>query len=341
MASVWTAGGLVLLQPRSQAITQDGRWPLLDLRDFSQPLPEHWVTPTSDFYIQSAFGTPELDRDRWKLELSGLLDRPLSLSFTDLLSLPAEDIYWTLECIGNPAGGQLAGNALWRGTRLRPLLERAGVRPEARAFALRSADEYETGLLRQELLQEDVFLVYRMNGEPLPPEHGYPVRIFIPGKYGQKQPKWLTQIEAIAEPFRGYWERRGWSDRAPILTHGLARQVQRQRVFTGNKRVQSPPGWVAIAGMALASNVWIDRVEVSRDGGSIWEIAEQTRPSTPYEWTVWRHQWFFIAPGQHQLLARAVAGEDVQPLNDIIPLDGNQAILQVQLEVSDRSPVLR
>ena len=240
--------------------------------------------------------------------------------------------YWTLECIGNQAGGELLGNARWRGTRLLPLLQRAGIKQEATAFAFRAADGYETGVLLEELMHEDVLLAYEMNGAPLTRDHGYPLRILIPGKYGQKQPKWITEIEAIAEPIKGHWERQGWSDRADILTHALARQVQQERVSIRNRKVNGQSGWLAIAGMALASQRAIDRVEVSRDGGTTWQVAEQTHPASTYEWTLWRHRWQF-QPGEYQLLARAIAGADRQPMDDIIPFDGNQAVLKLDLTI--------
>ena len=325
-------GAVLTTDNPAAALTVDGSWPLLDLSDFSQPLPEHWVTPIADFYVQSAFATPDVNLEEWRLAIFGLVTDPLTLSLADIQAEPAEEVYWTLECIGNQAGGELVGNARWRGIRLLPLLERVGLLPQATAFALRGADGYETGVLREELLHADVFLVYGMNGELLPIDHGYPLRILIPGKYGQKQPKWISEIEAIAQPIKGHWERRGWSDRANILTHALSRQVQQERVSIRNRRLKTPPGQVVIAGMALASQTAIDRVEVSQDGGKTWEVAEQTRPPTPYEWTVWRHRWAFMA-GQYRLMARAIAGEDIQPLNDVIPLDGNQAVLTLDLTV--------
>ena len=332
-AGMWLSGRTIALSPgRVEALTRNGTWPLLDLADFSQPLPEHWVTPTADFYVQSAFTTPEIKAEQWQLKLSGLLNNPLALSLAELQAKPEEDRYWTLECIGNQAGGELLGNARWQGTPLLPILQRVGVKPEATAFALRAADGYETGVLREELMHEDVLLAYGMNGEPLSPERGYPLRILIPGKYGQKQPKWITEIEAISEPIKGHWERQGWSDRANVLTHALTRQVQQERVSIRNRHLDAPAGWVAIAGMALASLRGIDRVEVSRDSGTTWQVAEQTHPPTPYEWTLWRHRWQF-PPGHYQLLARAIAGQERQPLDDIIPFDGNQAVLKLHLEV--------
>ena len=336
-SGLWLAGTAIAPQ-RSDALTVDGQWPLLDLSDFSTPLPDHWVTSIADFYVQSAFPQPEIPPEdvrssRWQLSISGLVDAPISLSLSDIQSQPTEEVYWTLACIGNQAGGELLGNARWQGTRLLPLLNRVGVMPDARAFALRGADGYETGVTRAELLHPDTMLVYGMNGEPLPAQHGYPLRILIPGKYGQKQPKWLTEIEALAEPIAGHWERQGWSDRANILTHALSRQVQQERVSIRNRHLTGTSGEVAIAGMALASAQPIDRVDVSKDGGMTWEPAEISLPPTPYEWTLWRHRWQ-LQPGDYTLMARAVVGDETQPLDDIIPLDGNQAVLAIDVAIA-------
>ena len=335
-SGIWLAG-LAIAPQRSHALTLDGKWPLLDLSDFATPLPDHWITPTKDFYVQSALPQPDIDpadvnSDRWHLSISGLVSSPRSLSLSHIKNQPVEDVYWTLVCIGNQAGGELLGNARWQGTRLLPLLEQVGIVSEARAFALRGADEYETGVLREELLHPDTMLVYGMNGEQLPAKHGYPLRILIPGKYGQKQPKWLMEIEALAEPIAGHWERQGWSDRANVLTHALSRQVQQERVSIRNRHLQVETGEVAIAGMALASSKHVDRIEVSHDGGTTWSVAEQNQPPTPYEWTLWRHRWQ-LDPGEYRLMARAVAGSDIQPLDDVIPLDGNQAVLAIDVEI--------
>ncbi|MEM9568255.1 MAG: molybdopterin-dependent oxidoreductase [Cyanobacteria bacterium P01_E01_bin.34] len=336
-SGVWLAG-IAIAPQRSEALTVDGKWPLLDLSDFTTPLPDHWVTPITDFYVQSALPQPEItsddvSSDRWQLTVSGLVNTPISLSLSDIQSQPSEEVYWTLACIGNQAGGELLGNARWQGTRLLPLLEQVGVMTVAQAFALRGADGYETSVLPQELLHPDTMLVYSMNGESLPAQHGYPLRILIPGKYGQKQPKWLTEIEALVEPISGHWERQGWSDRANILTHALSRQVQQERVSIRNRRLTGESGEVAIAGMALASSIPIERVEVSQDGGMTWEIAEHNHPPSPYEWTLWRHRWQ-LEQGEYRLMARAIAGNETQPLEDIIPLDGNQAVLEIDLDVT-------
>ncbi|MDX2272023.1 MAG: molybdopterin-dependent oxidoreductase [Cyanobacteriota bacterium] len=346
--SLWL-GGSVMSQQLSGTEILEGAFPLLDLRDFSQPLPAHWLTETSAFYVQSAFGTPEVDLDTWRLTIDGLVKQSLSFTLAEIQAEPAEDFYWTLQCIGNPAGGELIGNALWRGCRLLPLLERVGIPSTTPAFALHGADGYVTALPTASLLHPDVRLAYRMNGDPLPAQHGAPLRVFIPGKYGQKQPKWLTQITGIPSWQKGHWERLGWSNEANILTQALPRQLQSmadpppspalskgQRVSQKVSRLTLPTGRIVLAGVALASGQAISQVLVSADGGTTWQIANQNQPDTPYEWTLWRYAWSLPEVGNYELMARAVTPDGAQqPLNDIIPFDGTNAVLRIRLKLVD------
>jgi DMSO/TMAO reductase YedYZ molybdopterin-dependent catalytic subunit len=164
------------------------------------------LTPNRDFYVTSYGGTPRVDLNRWNLKIHGLVERPMALTYADIMRMPAIRQTLTLECIGNPPDGSAIGNAEWTGVKLKPLLERAGVRRSAVYVAMRAADGYATGVPAAEIMRDENWLVYLMNGQRLPAEHGYPLRIFIPGKYGMKQPKWLTDLEFVATPFIGFWE---------------------------------------------------------------------------------------------------------------------------------------
>jgi DMSO/TMAO reductase YedYZ molybdopterin-dependent catalytic subunit len=172
------------------------------------------LTANRDFYVTSYGGTPNVDANHWRLKIHGLVHQPLTLTYAELTRMPSIRRTLTLECIGNPPDGNAIGNAEWTGLELRPLLDRIGIKPNAVYAAMRGADGYYTGVPVAELIRPENWLVYRMNGEPLPHEHGFPLRIFIPGKYGMKQPKWLTEIELVDTPFTGYWEARGWSNEA-------------------------------------------------------------------------------------------------------------------------------
>lgn len=336
-----TSGGFITasLLPGCQLLPQSVE-PLF-LLDLLQPeslLPEHIITPLSEFYVQSYALPPNVRVEEWRIKIYGAIAHPLSLSFDDILSAPQQDFYLTMECLGNPAGGNLIGNAQWTGTPLLPFLERVGVKPEATEFILHGADSYETTLPVAEVMRKEVCLVHRMNGEPLTQSHGYPLRVLIPGHFGQKQPKWLVGIEAITNRKRGFWERQGWSNTAEIPTHALVRQVQETRVWNRHNRVSfsknSDKSWsdgVLIAGVALDKSSPIQAIEVSTNGGKTWESAEQNRPESPHEWTLWRYRWTPQQAGSYKLLARAVSQQDVQQLKDANYKDGNTGILQIQV----------
>ncbi len=320
----------------------------LDLRESSTPLPEHLLTPLSEFYVQSYAVAPTVDVAAWNLKVTGAVATPLTLTLADVMSAPQETFYLTMECIGNPAGGNLIGNAEWTGTPLLPFLQRAGVQPEAVEFVLHGADGYRTTLPVADVMRPDVRLVHLMNGQPLSKEHGYPLRILVPGHFGQKQPKWLTGIEAIVSSQKGYWERWGWSNTALIPTHALSRQLQQTRVWNGRYQVSFPKtgeaGWgngVLIAGVALDGSAPIQRISVSLDGGNTWNLAEQSHPTSPHEWTIWRLAWRPEQPGRYILLARAESnrsphplfGDSIQPLDDPISRDGSSGILKIQVDL--------
>ena len=158
------------------------------------------ITPNDEFYVTSKGLTPRVDRDRWQLRIDGLVSSPLSLGFANLLALPPVEKQLTLECISNPIGGNALGNAKWTGTPLLPLLERAGPAKEASYAIFYAADGFTTGHPLSRLLNKENFIAYRMNGQDLPSDHGYPARLFIPGKFGMKQPKWFTRIELASKP---------------------------------------------------------------------------------------------------------------------------------------------
>lgn len=320
----------------------------LDLLDPKLPLPEHLLTPLSEFYVQSYALPSRVDVEKWRLEIKGAVARSLSLTFEEILAQPQEDFYLTMECIGNPAGGNLIGNARWTGTPLLPFLEKAGVKPEAKQFALHGADWYETTLPIAEVMRPEVRLIHRMNGEPLTQAHGYPLRILIPGHFGQKQPKWLTAIEAITTEKRGFWERQGWSNTATIPTHSLIRQIQSTRIWNRHHQASFLPsgetGWtqgILVAGVALDGAAAVKRVFVSTDGGKTWEQAEQNHPQSPHEWTLWRYLWQPSQPGTYTLLARTESarsphsnfGASQQPLDDANSKDGSSGVLRVQVKL--------
>jgi DMSO/TMAO reductase YedYZ molybdopterin-dependent catalytic subunit len=306
----------------------------------TEKLPDHLITPLDEFYVQSYALPPQLDANKWRLEITGAVNRPLKLSLADILAAPQETFYLTMECIGNPAGGKLIGNAQWTGTRLRPFLERAGLQPETAEIVLHGADYYETTLPVTELVRSDVWLVHQMNHAPLKSEHGYPLRIIVPGHFGQKQPKWLVKLEAIATHKQGFWERQGWSNIARIPTHALPQQIQDTRVWNRNHQVsldrQGDRGWnrgVFVAGVALDHANPIQQVQISLDGGQTWQQVEQNSPASPHEWTLWRYLWRPQQPGDYVLLAKAISAGGIQPLENSDQRDGNSGVLKIQVNL--------
>lgn len=265
------------------------------------------ITDAEKLYVTSYRSTPavsELDPAHWTLRidgLDGLVRTPLALSLDDIQSRPAVTEMRTLQCISNPVGGGLIGNLHWTGTPLLPILEEAGVNPAAAFAWFDAVDGYTTSVERRVLMQPKTLLVYAANGAPLAPEHGYPLRLLIPGLYGQKMPKWFTGITFAREDRLGYWEQdhRGWSNIARVLTTSALRGPEQEAPFAHPVR---------IAGLAFGGGRPIERVEVSTSGGdrdAQWMPATLIPPPSPLAWTWWVYDWNPPAPGVYRLAVRA------------------------------------
>lgn len=262
------------------------------------------VTPTADFYrVSKNLFDPAVDGRSWTLRIDGLVERPMALSYADLLALPALENYYTLECISNEIGGDLIGNASWRGVRLRDLLTAAGVQAGAVDVVFHAADGYSDSLPLLLALHPDTLLAYEMNGEPLNQDHGYPARLLVPGIYGMKNVKWVTRIEVVDRDHKGFWQERGWSDVAAYQTHA------RIDVPRPGTRVRTVPQ--RIGGIAFAGDRGISRVEVSLDGGATWAEAELKSALSPYTWQLWSFVWTPGQPGDVKLSVRATDGRGV------------------------------
>ncbi len=310
----------------------------LELLDPKTPLPDRLITPLSDFYVQNYALPSNVDRTTWRLKIGGEVETPIVLTFEDILKAPQESFHLTMECIGNPSGGNLIGNAKWTGTRLLPFLEKATIKNTAIEMAMKGNDWYETTLPIAELTKPEVFLVHQMNDEDLTKEHGYPLRILIPGHFGQKQPKWLIELNAIDRTKKGFWENQGWSNTAEIPTHALLRQIQTDRTSNQSNRVTLEPStWtdgVLLAGIALDRNLPIQRVEVSTDGGSTWQIADQNKPESPHEWTLWRYRWQPQTAGKYKVLARAVSDRETQDIEKRDRMNGQSGVLKIDVTLN-------
>jgi DMSO/TMAO reductase YedYZ molybdopterin-dependent catalytic subunit len=260
------------------------------------------VTATDDFYKVSKNFVSDLTVDpaTWVLRVDGLVNKPYELRYGDLLKLPSVERYQTLTCISNDIGGDLIGNALWRGVSLRDVLRAAEPKPGAVKAMFSASDGYQDSIPAERALTGDCLIAYMMNGQPLIAGHGMPARLLIPGIYGMKNVKWLTRIDLVATDFKGYWQTRGWSDDAFI--HTMSR-IDVPNPDMGAGKV----GLIKLAGVAFGGDKGISKVEVSVDGGSSWKPTILKDALGPYAWRLWRFDWQ-ATPGEHRLQVRATNG---------------------------------
>ncbi len=256
------------------------------------------ITSNARFYVvDEEIIDPDVDPGTWALEVDGLVDRPFRLTYEELTALPAVERFVTLECISNPVGGDLMSTAKWTGVPLEDLLRRAGVREGAREVVSTALGGYSDSLPLDEAMG-NAFVAIGMNDRVLPREHGFPARLIAPGRYGMKQPKWLTGVEVVDRPYTGYWEARGWSKAAIVKTTARIDTVTDDPVDVG----------VVVAGVAFAGDRGISRVEVSLDGGTTWKEAELKTALSSETWRLWRFP-FKRGEGDVRIYARATDGE--------------------------------
>jgi DMSO/TMAO reductase YedYZ molybdopterin-dependent catalytic subunit len=264
------------------------------------------VTANEDFYrIDTALIVPRPNLDTWRLRVTGMVASPFTLTYDELVAMPIHEQYVTIACVSNEVGGRLVGNARWAGVRLKDLLERAGVDPDATQIVGRSVDGFTAGFPTVWALadEREALVAVAMNGEPLPPDHGFPARLIVPGLYGYvSATKWLTEIELTTlEAFDAYWVPLGWAKEAPILTQS--------RIDTPRDGASLGAGTVAVAGVAWAPDRGISGVEVQVDDGG-WEPAEIGTPISDATWVQFVHRWP-ATPGEHVLRVRATDGDGV------------------------------
>lgn len=271
-----------------------------------------FVTPNETFYrVDTALTVPQVPLDGYTLRVRGMVDRPLELTFADLVARPAVESDITMTCVSNEVGGNLVGNARWLGVRLDDLLAEAGIDPAADQIVGRSVDGYTCGFPVSALDGRDALVAFGMNGEPLPLEHGYPVRLIVPGLYGYvSATKWLTEIEltTFAE-FDHYWVDRGWAVEAPIKTQS--------RIDVPDPLQRLPVGSTAIAGVAWAQTRGIEMVEVRIDDGE-WQQAELAEALNDTTWRQWKLAWD-ATPGRHDLSVRATDGTGETQTEERVP----------------------
>lgn len=258
-----------------------------------------FITPNADFYrIDTALAVPQVPAESWRLRIGGMVERPYSLSYDELLARPLTEADITLVCVSNEVGGGLAGTARWTGVRLDDLLADAGLDPAADQIVGRSVDGYTCGFPVAALDGRPALVAVAMNGEPLPLVHGFPARLIVPGLYGYvSATKWLTAIEVTRfDAFDQYWVPRGWDAEAPIKLQS--------RIDTPRGLSTVTAGPVAVAGVAWEPTVGIQAVELSVDDGP-WVAADLAQEASALTWRQWSYRWM-ATPGRHTITVRAI-----------------------------------
>lgn len=345
-----------------------GRYTLQEValaaRNSGMPLEalRHEVTPAGLHYCLIHFDIPYPEAHSWRLEVGGLVDRPLSLSLQDLRRMSARTRRVTLECAGNgraqvsprypsiPWVEEGVSTADWTGVPLAAVLRAAGLRAQAQEVVFHGADRgidratehaFARSLVPADALQDDVLLAYAMNGEPLPPQHGFPLRLVVPGWYGMASVKWLERIEAIDHPFDGVQQAHSYHFRTTAGERGEPCRLMRVNSllvppgipdFYTRERVLGA-GRVAILGRAWSGAAPVTRVEFGVDG--VWREAGLDAQTSPSAWRGWHATWD-ATPGHHELACRAAdSAGNVQPLQP--PWDvtgfGNNAVQRVAARV--------
>jgi DMSO/TMAO reductase YedYZ molybdopterin-dependent catalytic subunit len=338
----------------------------LAARNHGMPLEalQYDVTPAGLHYLLIHYDIPVVDPVTWRLMVAGGATE-LRLSLGDLRARPAQTLAVTMECAGNGRAAlaprplsqpwllEAVGNAEWTGTPLRGLLEEAGLREDAIEVLFTGLDRgveggetqlYQRSLPLAEAMRDEVLLVYEMNGAPLPPQHGFPLRLVVPGWYGMTNVKWLERIELLDAPFAGYQQARGYRLRQAPDDPGepVSRMVPRSLMVppgipdfaTRARTLEHGPA--TITGRAWSGLAPIARVEVSVDGGETWSDARLGEQLSRWSWRSWEWDWDPPAPGRYELCSRATDSEgNTQPLTAPWSLGGyaNNEVHRVEVTV--------
>jgi DMSO/TMAO reductase YedYZ molybdopterin-dependent catalytic subunit len=339
----------------------------LAVRNHSMPLEalHYAITPLGLHYLLIHFDIPSVDADAYELAVGGHVQRPLRLTLRELKSRPATTLAVTLECAGNgrarlsprplsqPWLGEAVGTAEWTGTSLRSLLDEAGAKKGAAEVVFTGLDRgvqggidqfYERSLSLPDAMRDEVLLVYAINGQPLPPQHGFPVRLIVPGWYGMTQVKWLRSITVTDRPFDGYQQATAYHYRTVPGEAGVpvTRMLPRALMvppgvpdFMSRTRFVAPSTLV-VEGRAWSGGAPVTKVDFSFDGGRSWFAAGLEDAPSPYAWRRWTAHWDATRPGEYELCARATdSAGNVQPLEQSWNLEGvqNNAVQRVRVVV--------
>ena len=276
-----------------------------------------FVTDNAEFYrIDTALSVPQLSRESWKLRIHGMVDNEKTFTFADLEQFELIEQMVTLACVSNPVGGDLVGNAVWGGYRVRDLLAAAGVATDADMVLSTSSDGFTAGTPTEAMTDDrDSLLAITMNGQPLPIEHGYPARLVVPGLYGYvSATKWVVDLELTRfDRAQGYWTPLGWSERGPIKTQS--------RVEVPRSGQDVPAGPVRFGGVAWAQPRGVRAVEVRIDEGP-WQQAALGTAYSDDTWRLWSFDWQADRPGPHLIAVRATDNTgyvQTSDMADVVP----------------------
>lgn len=317
----------------AEATTQ----PALPTAAPADDLPDQFVAPESvrpritsndDFYvIDISIRKPAISDRQWKLKIHGLVDNPLEITYLDLLSMPAIEQWGTLMCISYYHDSGLIGSTRWTGVPLRDLLQRTGIQDGAVELVLKGAGGYSDSIPVSKALERETLVVYGMNGVTLPQDHGYPCRLYVPNIYGEKNVKWLEEIEIVNYDYQGYWQERGWSDEA-VINLFSAIDAPDDALAPDEK------GNIQVGGIAYAGSRGIATVEVQVGDDGDWQEAEVEPYDPLLLWQRWKYEWP-ASPGKHRLTVRATDLDGIEQetaVRDPYP-DGSTGLHSVTIEV--------
>jgi DMSO/TMAO reductase YedYZ molybdopterin-dependent catalytic subunit len=298
------------------------------------------IRPEDEFYqVSKNLVDPDVARDSWRLDIVGQVENPRVYSFADIVAMPAVEQESTLLCISYGVGSGLCSNAVWKGVPLPTLLLQAKPKPNVTTVLFRAADGYYETFRFEKAMEPTTLVAYEMNGEPLPKRHGFPLRLIVPGLYGEKNPKWLTRIELLDEADGrlhrrhgcGFYKEQGWGrqgDSIPTHSRFDAPQVRGDHFeapFQVGKTVE-------LRGMAFGGDRGISKVEISSNDGETWDDAEITKPGTKLSWSLWSYQWTPDEEGETRMVVRATDGEgklQISEYRDQVP-DGATGLHSVR-----------
>jgi DMSO/TMAO reductase YedYZ molybdopterin-dependent catalytic subunit len=278
------------------------RHPLPNADDPVRPAPgtRPEFTPVKDHYrIDITTMPPNVNIDTWRLQVQGLVDNPREYTIDEIRAMPSIHQFITLECISNPIAGDLISTQRWTGVSLMRLLSEFEVQPEATHLDIVSVDGFHETIAIEDINNDErIMLTYDWDGLPLPDSHGFPLRIYIPNRYGMKQPKWIKSFEAVVQGEEGYWVSRGWDHRAQVKATSVIDTI------AVDSKITAPDGkiFVPVGGIAYSGARGVSKVELQVDSGQ-WQEAKLRTPLSDTTWVIWRYDYPY-REGEHTFTVR-------------------------------------